>query len=115
MPVLPIVIVSNFLFLFLWIAVELHRRKQGETPEVPFSLLLLFMTLNTLLFDQIMVFRLGCLMVLMLAVYEARNFVLQGASELSLVGAVVTASFGVVVLTVWAVVLINEHLNLAMG
>ncbi|MCP5085808.1 MAG: hypothetical protein GY952_03245 [Rhodobacteraceae bacterium] len=110
-----VVILSNFLFWLLWIVLELHRRRQRQIPEVPFSLLLTFITLNTLLFEQGILFRFGALTVLIIAIWEARDFVLRGVPEVSLLGAVVAACFGLVVLTSWAVIFINEHLNLGIA
>ncbi|MCP5087713.1 MAG: hypothetical protein GY952_13040 [Rhodobacteraceae bacterium] len=115
MPTFLFVILSNFLFWLLWIVVELHRRRRQETPEVPFSLLLTFITLNTLLFEQTNLFRFGVLMVLIVAIWEARDFVLRGAPEVSLGGSVAAGCFGLVVLTYCAVTFINEHLHLGIG
>jgi hypothetical protein len=106
---------SNLLFWLIWIGVEIHRRHLGRMPEMPLALLLVLLSINTLLVDFNTLFRIGAFVALLVAVYEAREFIRLGAPEASLVGALVSAGFGTVVLTWWAVVYINEHLNLAIG
>ena len=94
---------------------ELLRRRRGAMPEVPLSLILIIIALNTLLFDQILLFRLGAFATLGVAIYEFREFVQRGAPEITLAGAIVSGGYGACVLTYWAVVSINQHLNLTMG
>ena len=115
MDVTLIVMLSNLLFWLIWIGVEIRRRHLGGMPEMPLALLLVLLSVNTLLVDFNTLFRLGAFVALLVAVYETREITRLGASEASLVGALVSAGFGAVVLTWWAVVYINEHLNLAIG
>lgn len=115
MSVSLVVLLANLAFFLLWISVEANRRRRGVLPEVPFAAVLLVIAFNTLLFDSMALFRLGAFFALCTAIYEARIFVKIGASELSLAGAIVSGGIGAVILTWWAVVTINEHLNLTAG
>lgn len=115
MDITFIVMLSNLMFWLLWIGVEIRRRHLGSIPEIPLALILVVLSINTLLVDFASLFRLGAFVAMLVAIYEAREFTRLGASEVSLIGALVSAGFGAVVLTWWAVVYINEHLNLAIG
>ena len=110
-----IINLANLAFWVLLIVIELQRRRRGVIPELPFSLMLILIALNTLLFDNLLLFRFGAFAALMAAIYETRLFVQRGTPELTLAGALVSGGFGALVLVYWAVISINEHLNLAMG
>lgn len=75
---------------------------------------MLVLSFNALAFDQWLVFRLGALLALAVAVTEFRLFFRMGLPERTLAAAAVTAVTATGVLTVWAVITINEHLNLGM-
>ena len=109
------ILLTNLLFWLMWAAVEITRRRRGTLPEVPLSLILVVIALNTLLLENHILFRFGAFAALGTSIYEFRLFVQTGAPELSLAGAIVSGGFGACVLTYWAVITINEHLNLAMG
>ncbi len=115
MDVTLIVMLSNLLFWLIWIGVEMRRRHLGGVPEMPLALMLVLLSINSLLVDFNALFRIGAFVTLLVAIYETREFARHGAPEASLLGALISAGFGAVVLTWWAVVYINEHLNLAIG
>ena len=108
-----IVLVNSFVSL-LWLAVEVFRRKAGVAPEIPVALPLLVLSFNALAFDQWLVFRLGALLAVVVAVSEFRLFYRLGLPERTLAATAVTAVTATGALTVWAVLTINEHLNLGM-
>jgi len=94
---------------------ELLRRRRGVLPELPFSVALIIIAVNALPFDDLVLFRLGAFAALMTSIHEARLFVRVGAPELSLAGALTAGGFGALVLIYWAVITINQHLNLTIG
>lgn len=62
-----------------------------------------------------LLFRFGAFTTLMASIYQSRLFVQRGPPELTLASALVSGGFGALVLVYWAVISINEHLNLVMG
>lgn len=110
-----IVLLSNLVFWLIWTGFEIRRRRAGALPEVPFALILIAISVNALLFDSLLLFRFGAFVALTVSIWEAREFVRLGVPELSLAAVVVSGGFGAVVLTWFAVLFINEHLNLTMG
>lgn len=94
---------------------ELLRRRRGEMPELPYSVALIVIAVNALSANSLLLFRIGALVVLFSSIYEVRLFVQRGAPEPSLAGALVSGLFGVLILAYWAVISINQHLNLTMG